>query len=174
MQITILRLGHRIFRDQRITTHCGLTARAFDASDMTYCGEKDEKMEDSIKKVANAWGDVFEVKYEKNWKQFIKESKNHGKTIVLLTMYGIDSHSIINELRSKEQLIVVIGSEKVPSDIYSFVDYQVAITNQPISEVSALGIFLDRFFENKPDKKFENSKIKVVPQLRGKKTSNQS
>ncbi len=168
MQITILRLGHRIFRDQRITTHCGLTARAFGTDSMIYCGEEDKQMEESIEKVSKTWGNAFEVKYEKNWKQFIKESKNHGKTIVLLTMYGIDSHSIINELESKERLIVVIGSEKVPSDIYSFVDYQVAITNQPISEVSALGIFLDRFFENKPDKKFENSKIKIIPSKKGK------
>jgi tRNA (cytidine56-2'-O)-methyltransferase len=31
-RITVLRLSHRVGRDERVTTHVGLTARAFGAS----------------------------------------------------------------------------------------------------------------------------------------------
>ncbi len=169
MSITVLRLGHRIFRDQRITTHCGLTARAFNADSMVYCGERDEEMEKSIREVVGRWGNPFEINYEKNWKHFIKKCRDEGKTIILLTMYGANLSSIKNELKKKD-IIVIIGSEKIPSDIYSLIDYQVSITNQPISEVSALGVFLDRFFDRTSETKFKNAKIEIVPQLKGKKT----
>jgi tRNA (cytidine56-2'-O)-methyltransferase len=38
MTIVILRIGHRIYRDKRITTHVGLTARAFGAEGMLLAG----------------------------------------------------------------------------------------------------------------------------------------
>ena len=39
--ITILRLGHRVVRDQRITTHVALTSRAFGADKIVISVEKD-------------------------------------------------------------------------------------------------------------------------------------
>jgi len=162
-----LRLGHRIKRDQRISSHCALVARAFGADGIIFSGEKDENLLQSIKKVVERFGGKFEVKYEKNWKDVVKNWK--GK-IVHLTMYGLPIQAKIEEIRNLEcDLLIVIGGEKVPGEIYDLADWNIAITNQPHSEVAALAVFLDKFFEGKElEKKFEG-KVKVIPQERGKR-----
>ncbi len=168
MSIVLLRLGHRIFRDQRMTTHCALTARAFGCEKMIYSGEKDSEMEKSVRDVADRWGGRFEVTYEKNWKNFVKSFS--GKKI-LLTMYGINLPDIIEKIKPIKDLLVIVGSEKIPPEIYELIDYQVAVTLQPHSEVAALAVFLDQYFEGREMKnEFENAKIKIIPQERGKKT----
>ena len=35
-KISVLRLGHRLVRDDRVSTHVGLVARAFGASEIFY------------------------------------------------------------------------------------------------------------------------------------------
>ena len=50
MKIKLLRLGHRIHRDHRTTTHCALVARAFGSSEMYYCGNEDDSLQSSIEK----------------------------------------------------------------------------------------------------------------------------
>ena len=44
-------------------------------------------------------------------------------------------------------LLVVVGAEKVPWDVYEQAEYNVGVTNQPHSEVASLAVFLDRLFE---------------------------
>ena len=168
MKVCVLRLGHRRIRDQRITSHCGLVARAFGADGITYSGERDENLERSIKKVVKNWGGPFDIKYEKNWRKVIKNWK--GK-IVHLTMYGLPLQGLMNEIKKyKKDLLIIIGSGKVPGEVYDLSDWNVAVTNQPHSEVAVLAVFLDRFFEGKELKKdFENKKIKIISQERGKK-----
>ena len=168
MSIWVLRMGHRLHRDERITTHCGLVARAFGAEGMILSGDKDESVLRSLKRVSKRWGGNFEVKYEKNWKWVIKE---WGGYKILLTMYGINIPDIIGKIRRlKKDILVIIGSEKVPSEVYQLIDYQIAVTNQPHSEVAALAVFLDWYFKGKElNKNFENSKVKIIPQLKGKK-----
>ena len=41
-RVSVLRLGHRRERDKRITSHLGLTARAFGADEVILAGEEDE------------------------------------------------------------------------------------------------------------------------------------
>jgi len=168
MRVCVLRLGHRRVRDQRITSHCALVARAFGAKGLTYSGEKDENLEKSLKKVVEKWGGPFEINYEKNWKKIIKKRK--GK-IVHLTMYGLPLQNIMNEIKTcKEDLLVLIGSQHIPGEVYYLSDWNVAVTNQPHSEVAALAMFLDRMFNgNELTEKFRNTKIKIVPQEKGKK-----
>jgi tRNA (cytidine56-2'-O)-methyltransferase len=168
MNLWVLRLGHRIKRDERISAHCGLVARAFRADGVIYSGEKDDSLLNSIKKTVERWGGKFEVKYGENWKKIVKNWK--GKT-VHLTMYGLPIQEKINKIKnSKEDLLIIIGGEKVPSEIYDLATWNIAITNQPHSEVAALAIFLDRFFEGKELKKeFKDSKLKIIPQEKGKK-----
>jgi len=167
MKIWVLRLGHRKVRDQRITSHCGLVARAFGADGITYSGERDKNLEKSIRKVVENWGGSFEIKYEKNWRKLIKNWK--GK-IAHLTMYGLPIQDKINEIREcKKDLLIIVGSEKVPGEVYDLSDWNVAFTNQPHSEVSALAVFLGEFFKWKLKNKFEKGKIKIVPQQKGKK-----
>ena len=63
--ITLLRLGHRLGRDSRITTHCGLVARAFGAGRIILSGDYDKKIVDSLKGVSEQWGGDFGVDYDK-------------------------------------------------------------------------------------------------------------
>ncbi len=163
--LLVLRLGHRAFRDQRITTHCALVARAFGANGMIYSGEKDKKMVNSVKKVVKKWGDSFFVRYEENYRKFIKEFKGLK---IHLTMYGIPWKERISEIRKHKNVLVIIGSEKVPRDIYELADMNIAILNQPHSEVAALAIFLYEYFKGK-EKEFKDAELKIVPQERGKK-----
>ena len=168
MKVWVLRLGHRRIRDQRITSHCALVARAFGAKGITYSGDKDENLEKSIRKVVEKWGGQFEINYEKNWKKVIKIWK--GK-IVHLTMYGLPIQDVVKKIKgSKKNLLVIIGSQHVPGEVYHLSDWNVAVSNQPHSEVAALAVFLDGFFDGKELKKeFQKSKIKITPHEHGKK-----
>lgn len=167
--ITILRLGHRCGRDARISTHVGLTARALGADKIVYSGEHDKKMMESVMDIDNRWGPAIEVVYEKNWKAAI--SKFNGVR-VHLTIYGLLIQNEIAEIRQKTKssdLLIVVGGEKVPPFVYHNVDYNIAVTSQPHSEVAALAVFLHELFEGKElSKCYKNAKIRVVPCANGK------
>ena len=170
--LSVLRLGHRHGRDARLSTHVGLTARALGADEIIYTGEHDVSLINSIQKITDKWGGGFSVRYEKNWKSIVAEYKKKGFVIVHLTMYGINLPDVVEKIKAshktKKNLLVVVGGEKVPSEMYQLADFNVAVGNQPHSEVAALAIFLDRIQSTWLDKKF-NGKIRIVPQERGKK-----
>ena len=163
-------MGHRLPRDERVSTHCGLVSRAFGAEGIIFSGEKDQGLIDSIKRITDKWGGYFKVRYEKKWEKVIEEFKSRGYYIVLLTMYGINLPDIIYKIRKKKNLLVIVGSEKIPGEVYNLCDAQIAIGNQPHSEISALSIFLDWYQEGKELKTEFNGKIKIIPQSKGKKT----
>ncbi|MEM0480918.1 MAG: tRNA (cytidine(56)-2'-O)-methyltransferase [Candidatus Aenigmatarchaeota archaeon] len=166
MEVYILRLSHRRERDKRVTTHCALVARAFLAKKMFYSGQKDEELEKTIRKVNENFGSSFEIEYVKDWKSFLK---SFNATKVHLTMYGIPLIQKLEELKNKEKILVIIGSEKVPREVYEIADYNISITNQPHSEVAALAIFLDKIFDSKEFfVEFENAKLKIIPSEKGK------
>ncbi len=164
--IVVLRLGHRKERDKRITTHVGLVARAFGADGIIITGEYDENVLKSIKDVVERWGGPFFVEYRQDWKNVIKEWKG---SVVHLTMYGIPIDQVIERIRQEKDVLVVVGAEKVPREVYELADFNVAIGNQPHSEVAALAIFLDRYFKGEELRKEFHGKLKIVPQERGKK-----
>jgi len=90
-------------------------------------------------------------------------------TIVHLTMYGRPLQDVIPEIPRDEKLLVVVGSEKVPAEVYDLAHFNVGVTNQPHSEVSALALFLDRLFEGR-ELAYEDrgGSMEVVPTARGK------
>ncbi|MBN2331008.1 MAG: tRNA (cytidine(56)-2'-O)-methyltransferase, partial [Candidatus Aenigmarchaeota archaeon] len=135
--ITVLRLGHRAGRDPRISTHCALVARAFGADRMIYSGEHDSNLERSVSSIVKNWGGDFELAYEKRWTWVIK---NFRGTKVHLTMYGIPLPKKISQLRKPKNLLVIIGGQKVPAEVYRMVDHNVSVTSQPHSEVAALAV----------------------------------
>ncbi|WP_054840583.1 tRNA (cytidine(56)-2'-O)-methyltransferase [Thermococcus sp. JCM 11816] len=173
--IAVLRLGHRPERDKRITTHVALTARAFGADKIIIAAEEDEHVKESVEDVVNRWGGPFEIEFNPSWKKILKEWKDRGGIIVHLTMYGIHIDDAIprikDELKSGKDLLIVVGAEKVPREVYEMADYNVAVGNQPPhSEVAALAVFLDRLLDGAGlRKEFHNAKLKIVPQERGKK-----
>ena len=172
-RITVLRLGHRIGRDKRLTTHVALAARAFGADAIIITGDRDDKVLASIRRVAELWGGDFQAEHREDWRQVIRDFKARGSVVIHLTMYGLPLKDVIDELRrlkDEKDLLVVVGGPKVEKEVFYMSDYNVAVTNQPHSEVSALAVFLDWLHEGKEqEKEFKNAKLKVVPQKLGKR-----
>ena len=167
--LVVLRLSHRVFRDKRISTHLALTARAFGANEFYYTGEHDSHLEESVERMCFEWGGILTVEHiESPWK-FIEKWKESGGIVVHLTMYGIDLEDKLQDLKNKEKLLIIVGGVKVPGSIYELSDYNIAIGNQPHSEVAALAVFLDQLSESKARKrKFENAKNVITPSANGK------
>ena len=162
MNIEVLRIGQRIVRDDRVTTHVALVARAFGASKI-YMNEVDPEIQDTVEKMNDTWGGDFEIEFFSNWKDVISLKKNKSK-IVHLTMYGEDINTINSKIQKEEEILVVVGAEKVPRDIYEKADYNVSIGTQPHSEISALAILLDRIQQGAQfNKKFPDSKRVIIP-----------
>jgi tRNA (cytidine56-2'-O)-methyltransferase len=172
VKVIVLRLGHRPERDKRVTTHVGLVARAFGASGFVLGDVKDNKVVERLKKVCDVWGrkdflvldGVSSVEYVKSWKEL-------GGVVVHLTMYGLHIDDVIGEIRSlSKDLLTIVGAAKVPRIYYELADYNVAVGHQPHSEVAALAVFLDRFYEGKELKFiYSDAKLQVEPSARGKK-----
>ncbi len=168
-KIVILRLGHRPQRDKRITTHVGLTARAFGAEGMLLASE-DKKLADNIVDVSTRWGGDFYVKNNVRWKSEIRKWKDEGGKVCHLSMYGINLPDAVPEIIQCDKLMVVVGAEKVPFEIYEMSDWNVAVGNQPHSEVAAVAVTLDRIAEKDPLKnEFQGGELTIVPEKCGKK-----
>jgi tRNA (cytidine56-2'-O)-methyltransferase len=168
MRVLVLRLGHRPLRDKRITTHVGLVARALGAEGMILTVE-DMKVKASIQKVVNKWGGNFYVKVERDWKGFLKRWEGIA---VHLTMYGLPLDEMMPPLREylkDRDLLTIVGSEKVPKDVFDLADYNISVTNQPHSEIAALSLFLDRLFEGKELNKDFGGRIRILPSARSKR-----
>jgi tRNA (cytidine56-2'-O)-methyltransferase len=149
MQIEVLRLGHRLPRDERISTHVALVARAFGADAVSYSGQHDSGLEESVRRICDSWGAGpegrrFSIGYEKSAVSFIKRRKKEGFTAVHLTMYGMPISGKLGQLLQSGRLLLIVGSEQVPGEIYALSDHNVSVTGQPHSEVAALAIALDR------------------------------
>lgn len=162
MTVAVLRLGHRPLRDKRITTHIALVARAFGADKMIMSVE-DIGIKKSVEKLVKRWGGDFSVDTVEDWRTYIKEFNG---SIVHLTMYGMPVDEMIGDIEGN--ILVVVGAEKVPRDVFDLTDYNVSIGTQPHSEVSSLAIFLDRLFKGKGIEKDFNGKLKVQPSSQSK------
>ena len=171
-QIIVLKLDHRPERDKRITTHVGLTARAFGVSEFWISGLKDPNIPETINQVSSQWGNKeFKVATGVKWRKRIQDWKKQGGKVIHLTMYGLHVDEIIGEIRaSVNPKLVVVGGPKVPSDVFQLADYNVAIGHQPHSEVAALALFLDRFYEGQIlQRKFPDAKVEIKPTAHGKR-----
>jgi len=179
--VTVFRIGHRIFRDKRITTHLALVSRAFGASGIIIAGEKDEKIIKSVKKVVTEWGGDFMIEFIpfEEWKPFFEEWVDNRNRIIHLTMYGENlpifqqSEEFLTLRSSPEllkRLLVVVGGEKVPAKVYQCANWNVAISNQPHSEVGSLAIFLNHLISTSLDISFSNPSRQSLPSIEGKKS----
>ena len=161
--IKVLRLGHRLGRDDRISTHVGLTSRQWGADEIVFSGEKDENMLESQKDIIDRWGGKVDIRYTEEWK---KEIRDFEGLKVHLTMYGEKIDEEIEDLKSKyeeKDLLVIVGAEKVPRWVYKNVDYNISVGNQPHSEIAALAVFMDRIKKNPIKEDFEDADIEVEP-----------
>ena len=148
MAIWILRYGHRRMRDARASTHVALTARALGASGIIFEGDEDEALMERLRKITKEWGGKFEVRHTGNWQAEAERFKKNGGCFVHLTMYGWPLQESVKDIRAgKKDCLVLVGSQKVPVEAYRLADFNVGVTNQPHSEIAALAVFLDQYFE---------------------------
>ena len=168
-EVAVLRLGHRPGRDNRMTTHVGLTARALGADRVVIAGGASDSKA-TIEGVTERFGGPFEVELTESHGRLIREWPG---AVVHLTMYGLPVQDVEEDIRAdhrSEPVLVVVGAEKVPFDVYERADYNVGVTNQPHSEVAGLAVFLDRLFEGAElDREWTGATHQVVPKATGKK-----
>ena len=168
MEIEVLRIGQRLVRDDRVTTHVALVSRAFGATKI-YMNEVNPEIKDTLGKINNTWGGDFGIEFIDNWKKVIKKRKSESAKIVHLTMYGENINDIDSKIQNEDEILIVVGAEKVPREVYELADYNVAIGNQPHSEISALAVLLDRIQQGKQfEKSFPGAKRKIIPTKNGK------
>ena len=168
MKIEVLRIGTRLVRDDRVTTHVTLVSRAFGASKI-YMYDANPEIKETISKVNKMWGSDFKVEIIENWKDVVKLKKKESFKIVHLTMYGENINIVQDEIRKEEKILIIVGAEKVPREAYDMADYNVAIGNQPHSEISALAILLDRILQGQQmQKKYSDGEREIIPTKKGK------
>ncbi len=161
--ITVLRIGHRPARDKRVTTHVALTARAFGA-ERVLVDTKDAALEKTVRSLVVRFGGSFEIATGVAWRRVMKEFPG---TKVHLTMYGLPLDDVLSKI-PREDLLVVVGAEKVPADLYRLADVNVAVGTQPHSEVAALAVFLDRLLDGEGLRRELHGRLQVRPSARGK------
>lgn len=168
MVIEVVRIGQRLVRDDRVTTHVALVSRAFGA-ERIYMTEVNPEIKDTLEKINKTWGGNFMVEFIDKWKTIVKKKKEEGFKIVHLSMYGEIINDAQESLRKEKNLLIVVGAEKVPREIYELADYNIGVGSQPHSEISALAILLDRIQKGKQfEKEFSDAKRKIIPTKNGK------
>lgn len=164
--VTVLRLGHRPHRDQRLSTHVCLTARAFGARRVVF-PSLDSKVQDTVMDVVDRFGGPFDLVENPEWRPLIRGFEG---TSLHLTMYGEKHLDVVDRVRGEAPLLLVVGGGKVPREVYNMVDANVAVGNQPHSEAAALGVILHELVG--PEALFqerEDAEIRVEPSVRGKR-----
>ena len=168
-EVAVLRLGHRPGRDDRMTTHVGLTARALGADRVVFPGGASGPA-DTVRDITGRFGGPFEVEVREDWRPVIRDWPG---VVVHLTMYGLPVQEVEADVRADHRdapVLVVLGAEKVPFEVYDRADYNVGVTNQPHSEIAGLAVLLDRLFEGRElDREWVDADRRVVPKETGKK-----
>ncbi len=166
VDVTVLRLSHRPGRDQRLSTHVCLIARAFGADRVVF-PSLDQGVEETVGDVVDRFGGGFEVVEDPKWRSLIRDWEGVS---VHLTMYGERFVDVVETVQGCGSLLVIVGAGKVPGEVYDWVDFNVAVGNQPHSEAASLGVWLMRvlgeevLFEDR-----EGAKVRVEPTARGKR-----
>ena len=172
--VVVLRIGHRPGRDERITTHVGLTARALGADRVVLANSATSRAE-TIRDITDRFGGPFAVDQTTRPLEYIED---WAGAVVHLTMYGLPIQDVEADIRNHQAddtpLLVVVGAEKVPFDVYELADWNVAVTNQPHSEIASLAVFLDHLFESRQlDREWKDADRVVVPKETGKQVDTQ-
>ena len=167
--VVVLRLGHRPGRDDRMTTHVGLTARALGA-DRVVLPDDATSAADTVRDITDRFGGPFDVEVTEGPLGVLRDWEGR---VVHLTMYGLEAHEEMGDVQAAHReapLLVVVGAEKVPFEVYDRADWNLAVTNQPHSEVASLAVFLDRLFADRQyDREWVDADQVVHPQAEGKR-----
>jgi len=152
-----------------MTTHVGLTARALGADRVIFPENATDAVE-TARDITDRFGGPFGVETAESTRAVVRDWDG---AVAHLTMYGERVQDVEAEVRAAHRddpLLVVVGAEKVPFEVYDSADWNVAVTNQPHSEVAGLAVFLDRLFEGRElDREWADADRRVVPEETGKR-----
>lgn len=162
--IAVLRIGHRPDRDKRVTTHVALVARAFGADEI-FVDTKDSELEKNFHGVCEKFGGMVNIKTGVNWRKILR---NWEGQIVHLTMYGEEFELVMSEFDTEKDLMIVVGSEKMPKEVFEIADVNLSVGSQPHSEVAALAVFLYKYFDGSPFRNFDDGQMRIIPNNKGK------
>ncbi|BCU67378.1 tRNA methyltransferase [Sulfolobales archaeon HS-7] len=135
-------------------------------------GDEDNALIKKIENVKSMWGGTyFEIDYCENPQRLVIEWKKRGGIVIHLTMYGQRINQVMDIISTiQKPILIVVGSQKVEGWYYYNSDFNISISSQPHSEIAALAIFLDRIYKGEElDIYFQDSKLRIIPQERGKK-----
>ena len=132
---------------------------------------RDEELENSVRSVVKRFGGDFSITTGVRWKDLLRHFEG---TSVHLTMYGTHIDDALPRIRSamSEKMLIVVGAEKVPPEVYQWATFNVGVGNQPHSEVAALAVFLDRLKGGEGLRTEFKGQMRVVPCERGKRVVN--
>lgn len=171
----VLRLGYRKGRDPRITTHLALVSRALGATKFMLAGDEDKELFENVASVNDRFGGTMECEHiggAMGWlRRFTQHDAGDGEpgVAVHLTMYGEPYREVIPRIRRDRPVVVVVGGAKVPSDVFEYSQYNVAVGNQPHSEVAALALFMEGWFgQGGTERHFPGARLVIEPSARGK------
>ena len=160
-RVDVLRLGYRRGRDPRITTHLALVARALGSDGFLLAGDDDQEMFDNLNSVSERFGGELDTEHVSGLGHLKKHVENGG-VAVHLTMYGEPFRQAIPKIRRDRPLIIVVGGAKVPGDVYKICQHNVAVGNQPHSDVAALALFMDAWFgESGSERSFKDARLVI-------------
>ena len=167
-KLDVLRLGYRIGRDPRITTHLALVARAMGADGFFLAGDTDNEMFENLNSVSDRFGGSLETNHVSGM-SYVKNHVKNGGVAVHLTMYGEPFRKAIPKIRRDRPVLIVVGGAKVPGDIYKICQHNVAVGNQPHSEVAALALFMEAWFgDSASERKFDDARLIIEGTNNGK------
>ena len=174
-EVSVLRLGHRKGRDPRITTHLALVSRALGADCFLLAGDQDEGVFENLRSVNERFGGNIDCRHVGGGvgaiKRFATQDAGGGVpgTVVHLTMYGEPYRDVVPRIRRDRPLLIVVGGAKVPGDVFKHAHYNVAVGNQPHSEVAALALFMESWFgEGGTEQHLPNPQLIIHPSATGK------
>jgi tRNA (cytidine56-2'-O)-methyltransferase len=141
-------------------------------SEFLLSGDEDDKLFENVVSVNERFGHGLSCRHEKNplkyLRSIVKGDEKRPK-IVHLTMYGEPFKSTTPSIPTENGVIVIVGGAKVPGEIFKISDYNIAVGNQPHSEVAALALFLDTLTEGDGfNQEFPNAKLIIHPSKSGK------
>jgi tRNA (cytidine56-2'-O)-methyltransferase len=103
-------------------------------------------------------------------KSFKKGTKERPSGIIVhLTMYGEEVSEALPKIRRDRPVALVVGGAKVPGELFGISNHNVAVGNQPHSEVAALAVALSQWHSSVAiQSRFEGGSIRVIPSREGK------
>ena len=123
--IWIMRICHRPPRDKRVTTHVALSSGALGAKGI-YVDTEDPVLEENVRSVVQRFGGDYSIKTGVSWKEATKDFQ--GK-VVHLTMYGQRVDEALPKIPRDEDIMIIVGAEKVPAEVYQRADFNVSVGN---------------------------------------------